>query len=388
MLAIINGNIYTMKNGQIFENGSILIDEGKIIDIGENIDIPEDAKIIDAEGLMVTPGLVDGHSHIGIGEEGIGWEGMDYNETSDPITPQMRAIDAINPRDLGIREALEGGVTTSVTGPGSANAVGGTFVAIKNLGRRIDKMVIKDPVAMKMAFGENVKRVYKDKGPNTRMGIAAAIRELLYKTVEYQDKKESGKNPDFNMKYEAMIPVIKGELPVKAHAHRSDDIFTAIRIAKEFNLKMTIEHSTEGHLIADYLKEEGLSVICGPNMSSAGKYETRNKSYATPRVMYENNIKFGIMTDNSVIPTPLLPVAAGMAVKSGLPMYEALKAITISNAEITGIDDRVGSLEVGKDGDVVIWSKNPVLDIDCVCKKVIVDGMLVFDNKREEANGK
>lgn len=386
MIAIVNGNLYTMSDG-IIEDGIILIEDGKIKEIGKNIEIKEDMEIIDAKGLMVTPGIVDGHSHIGIGEEGVGFEGYDYNETSDPITPHLRAIDAIYPCDRAFIQAYQGGITSVVTGPGSANAIGGTFLAMKTYGKRVDDMVIKNPVAMKMAFGENVKRVYKDKGPKTRMAIAAIIRESLYKAIEYSEKKDRGENPPFDMKLEALIPVIKGELIVKAHAHRTDDIFTAIRIAKEFNLKMTLEHCTEGHLIGDEIKEEGFMCILGPNMTSASKYELKNRSYITPRVFYEKGIKFGLMTDNSVIPSPLLPVAAGMAVRSGLDPYEALKAITINNAEITGINDRVGSLEKGKDADIVIWTKNPVLDIDNEAEIVIINGQIVYKNGEDEKEG-
>lgn len=391
MLAITNAKIYVM-NGSIIENGQVLLKDGVISNIGKSIEIPSDAKIIDAQGKMVTPGLVDPHSHIGIGEEGIGFEGQDYNEMTDPITPQMRAIDAIYPDDKGFLSARQGGVTTVVTGPGSANAFGGTFLAMKTAGRRVDDMIIKNPVAMKIAFGENVKRVYhsKDKAPMTRMGIMATMREFIFGAKEYLRKKESSdetKRPDFHMKYEAMIPVLKKEIHLKAHAHRTDDIFNAIRLAQEFDLEMTIEHCTEGHLIADLLGQEKYSIICGPNMSSASKYELRNRSFVTPAALEKEGVKVAIMTDNSVIPTAELRICAGLAARSGLDEMKALEAITIHAAELNGIEDRVGSLEIGKDADLVIWTSNPIKDIDCEVETTIIDGKIVYQRGVDEKFG-
>lgn len=391
MLGIINGKIYTM-NGTPIENGKILIEDGKIKNIGEDVEFPENIKIIDAKGKMITPGLVDPHSHIGIGEEGIGFEGMDYNESTDPVTPDMRAIDGIYPDDAGFISARQGGVTTVVTGPGSANAIGGTFLAMKTYGHRVDDMIVKNPVAMKIAFGENIKRVYgkSRKKPTTRMGIMALMRNYFYKAKEYMEKREDENNsnkPSFNLKYEAAIPVLKKEIPLKAHAHRSDDIFNAIRLAKEFDLDMTIEHCTEGHLIAEDLKKEGYGIICGPNLSGASKYELRNRSFVTPKVLFDEGINVAIMTDNSVIPTQHLALCAGLAARSGLDEYEALKTVTINAAKITGISDRVGSLEIGKDGDLVIWSHNPIKDINCEAEYTIIDGKIVYENGVDEKFG-
>lgn len=383
MLAIKNGKIYTMAEAPI-ERGAVLIDKGKVIDVGKDINIPEDACVIDAKGLLVTPGLIDGHSHIGIGEEGIGFEGVDYNEMSDPVTPQMRAIDAIYPYDDGFKQAYQGGVTTVVTGPGSANSIGGTFAAVKTHGRRVEDMIIKDPCAMKIAFGENVKRVYKDKGPMTRMGNMAKLRELLYKAKEYLHKKETeapDKQPPYDIKLEAMIPVLKKQIPLKAHAHRTDDIFTSIRLAKEFDLNLTLDHCTEGHLIADILAKEGYPAFVGPNMSNASKYELRNRSYVTAAALANAGVKVAIITDHSVIPEPLLPVCAGMAVKAGMDEYEALKAITINPAEICGIADRVGSIEKCKDADIVVWSADPIRDINAHVELCVLNGEIVFENK-------
>ncbi len=383
MLAITNGKIYTMASEPI-ERGAVLMDNGKITEVGKDVKILEGARVIDAKGMLVTPGLVDGHSHIGIGEEGIGFEGEDYNEMSDPVTPHMRAIDGIYPYDDGFRQAYEGGVTTVVTGPGSANSIGGTFAAIKTYGRRVDDMIVKDPCAMKIAFGENVKRVYKEKGPMTRMGNMARLRELMYKAVEYLYKKEKGdpdKQPSYDIKLESMIPVLKKQIPLKAHAHRTDDIFTAIRLAKEFDVKLTLDHCTEGHLIADILAEEGYPALVGPNMSNASKYELRNRSYTTAAALANAGVKVAIITDHSVIPEPLLPVCAGMAAKAGMDEYEALKAITINPAEICGIADRVGSLEKGKDADLVIWSANPIRDIDAHPELCVLNGDIIFEQK-------
>ncbi|MGI6440786.1 MAG: amidohydrolase [Peptoniphilaceae bacterium] len=390
MIAIINGKVYT--EDAILEKGTVMIKDGKIEAVGADVQVPEGAEIIDAQGKMVTPGLIDPHSHIGIGEEGIGLVGLDINEMTDPITPQLRAIDAIYPDDVGFLTARQAGVTTVVTGPGSANAIGGTFLAMKTFGRRVDDMVIKNPVAMKMAFGENVKGVYREQDtmPMTRMGIMAVMRDFFYKAKEYMKKKEDtdpSKQPDYDLRYEAILPVLKGELKVKAHAHRTDDIFSAIRLAKEFDLDMTIEHCTEGHLIADLLAEEGYGAICGPNMSSSTKYELRNRSFVTPAVLHEAGIPFAIMTDNYVIPTAQLPVAAGLAARSGLSETEALKGITLYAAQLTGIDDRVGSLAPGKDADVVIWTANPIRDIDCEPVRTIIDGKTVYELGVDEKFG-
>lgn len=379
MLAIINGKISTMK-GDLLESGTVLIEDGKILEVGNNISIPSDAKIIDADGHMVTPGIVDAHSHIGLDEEGIGYEGKDYNEGTDPITPQMRGIDGVYPQDKGFLQARQGGITTVVTGPGSANCIGGTFVALKTYGNRVDDMIIKNPLALKIAFGENPKRFYGKNGkmPQSRMGIMALMRDFFYKAKEYMEKKERAEIETFDLKYESVIPALKGELQVKAHAHRSDDIFSAIRLAKEFNFDLSIEHCTEGHLIADELAKENYPAICGPNLSSASKYELKNRSFVTPARLYEKGVKIAIMTDNSVIPTAQLPICAGLAMKSGLPEYEALKAITINAAEITKISDRVGSIEKGKDADIVIWSKNPIRDVDCESLYTIINGEVVY----------
>ena len=381
MLLIKNGHIKPMV-GEDLENGCVLIDDnGKIAAVGAALEAPEGATVIDAEGRLVTPGCVDAHCHIGLDNQAMGWEGRDYNEITDPITPHMRAIDSINPMDEAFEQALQGGVTSACTGPGSANVVGGTFVAMKLSGIRVDKMIIKNPLAMKCAFGENPKRCYGQgakKSPMTRMGTAAVLRELLFKSKRYLEDKEAGKNPAFDMKLEAMIPVMKGEIPLKAHAHRADDILTSIRIAKEFGLKITLDHCTDGALIAGELAEEGYSAFVGPTFGSKSKIELKNKSFTTPKTLHEAGVPISIITDAPVIPLQYLPMCAGLAINSGLDYEEGWRAITINPAVQTGIGDRVGSLEPGKDGDVVIWTADPMTTLGAESYVTIVDGKIVY----------
>ena len=381
MILIPNGYIKPMV-GEDIENGCILIgDDGKIVAVGKELEAPEGCTVIDAEGRLVTPGCVDAHCHIGLDNEGMGWEGHDYNEIVEPLTPHLRAIDSINPMDEAFGLALQGGVTSACTGPGSANVVGGTFVAIKLAGKRVDNMIIKNPLAMKCAFGENPKRCYGQgmkKSPSTRMATAALLRELLFKARNYMNDKEAGKNPAFDMKLEAMLPVMRGEIPLKAHAHRADDILTSIRIAKEFGVKLTLDHCTDGALIADELALEGYSAFVGPSLGSKTKIELRNKSFTTPAVLHEAGVPISIITDAPVIPLQYLPMCAGLAVNAGLDEETAWHAITINPAVQTGIGDRVGSLEPGKDGDVVIWTANPLTTIGAESCTTIVDGKIVY----------
>ncbi len=381
MLLIKNGYIKPMV-GEDIENGCVLVgDDGKIAAIGADIAAPEGCTVIDACGRLVTPGCVEAHCHIGLDNEGMGWEGHDYNEIVDPITPQMRAIDSIYPQDEAFENAIQYGVTSALTGPGSANVVGGTFAAIKLCGNRVDKMAIKEAAAMKCAFGENPKRCYGQgmkKSPMTRMGTAAVLRELLFKTQRYLADKEEGKNPAFDMKLEAMIPVIKGELPLKAHAHRADDIFTAIRIAKEFGLKLTLDHCTDGSVIAEELAAEGYPAFVGPTLGNKSKIELQNKSFTTPKDLHEAGVPISIITDAPVIPLQYLPMCAGLAVNGGLDYEEAWRAITVNPATQTGIGDRVGSLEVGKDGDVVVWTADPLKTVGAQAYVTVVDGKVVY----------
>lgn len=383
MLFIKNAKIYTMA-GEVIENGCILVENGKIKEIGTDLVAPLDAQVIDGEGKNVFPGFIDAHCHIGMWEEGIGFEGADGNEMTDPVTPHLRAIDALNPRDEAFENAIKGGVTTAATGPGSANVIGGTFSVIKLHGNRIDDMIVKETLAMKCAFGENPKRVYNDKKmmPSTRMGTAAKLRETLAKTVEYRDKKvaaggDASKMPTYDMKLEAMLPVINKEIPLKAHAHRADDIFTSIRIAKEFNVLLTLEHCTEGHLIADQLAKEGYPAIIGPSFGNKSKFELNQKTFDTPGVLHKAGVKIAIMTDSPVIPLEYLPMAAALAHKAGLEEMEALKCISINAAEILGVDDRIGSIEVGKDADLVVWEGHP-FDLQARVAFTLINGEVVY----------
>ena len=381
MILIKNGYIKPMV-GEDIENGCVLIgNDGKIAAVGKELEAPEGCTVIDAEGRLVTPGCVDAHCHIGLDNEGMGWEGHDYNEIVEPLPPHLRAIDSINPMDEAFGLALAGGVTSACTGPGSANVVGGTFVAIKLSGKRVDNMIIKNPLAMKCAFGENPKRCYGQgmkKSPSTRMATAALLRELLFKARNYMNDKDAGKNPAFDMKLEAMLPVMRGEIPLKAHAHRADDILTSIRIAKEFGVKLTLDHCTDGALIADELAQEGYSAFVGPSLGSKTKIELQNKSFTTPAVLHEAGVPISIITDAPVIPLQYLPMCAGLAVNAGLSEEAAWRAITINPAGQTGIGDRVGSLEAGKDGDVVIWTANPLTTLGAQSCTTIVDGKIVY----------
>ena len=380
MLLIQNAHILPIV-GEEIENGCLLIDQGKIAAIGTELPIPPGAEVIDACGRLVTPGCIDAHCHIGLDNEAMGWEGADFNEIVDPLTPQMRAIDSINPLDPGFADAVRGGVTTACTGPGSANVVGGTFAVIKLQGKRVDKMILKNPAAMKCAFGENPKACYGKNGskaPMTRMGTAALLRELLFKAKRYREDRLAGKNPNFDMKLEAMLPVMSGEIPMKCHCHRADDILTAVRIVREFGLRATLDHCTDGALIADELAEEGFPVLIGPSLGHKSKIELVNKSFTTPGVLSRAGLPVCIITDAPVIPLQYLPMCAGLAVNSGLDLAEAWKAITITPARVLGVEDRVGSLEVGKDADIVIWTSDPLATIGGEAYITIIDGQVAF----------
>ena len=357
----------------------ILLADGKIAAIGTDLTAPADAAVFDADGLEVYPGFVDAHTHIGLDGYGIGYEGCDYNEMNDIWTPQLRAIDGINPRDPSLTDARRAGVTCVCTGPGSANVLGGTFLAMKTVGDRVDKMVVRDPVAMKCAFGENPKRCYRDKCDSTRMSTAAFLRGALMQARDYGARKQAAngditKMPAYNQKLEALLPVLAREIPLKAHAHQANDIFTALRIAREFNLRLTLEHVTEGHLIVDELAgEKDVPMAVGPSLTFASKFELQNKSWSTPAVLTAAGCHVSIITDSSVIPQQYLPLCAGMAVKAGMDPFDALKAITLNPAEHIGVADRVGSLEVGKDADVVITAGSP-FEVLTEVKAVFIDG--------------
>ncbi|WP_462349359.1 amidohydrolase [Holdemanella biformis] len=366
-----NATIYTMEQEPFV--GDFKIDKGVFTQVGKNLTANEGEDVQDLNGLFVFPGLVESHCHLGMEETAIRFEGDDVNEITDPITPNMRGIDGCNPMDETIESALKGGVTTVAAGPGSANVLGGTFFAYKTKGNCIDEMTIQNPIAMKAAFGENPKRCYQGKKIDTRMQISALLRETLEKTKEYLAKKEAGKDVAYDQKLEAMIPVVKRELPLKCHAHRADDILTAIRIAKEENIKITLDHVTDARCILPQIKESGFPCICGPALTHKSKFELANMSFETPNELYKAGILFSIITDSPVIPQQYLSLSAALAAKAGLPEYEAIKAITINPAKILGLDNRIGSIKVGKDADFVICTKN-ILDTQNEIQSVYVDG--------------
>ena len=366
-----NATIYTMEQEPFVCD--FKIDKGVFTEVGKNLTANEGEDVQDLNGLFVFPGLVESHCHLGMEETAIRFEGDDVNEITDPITPNMRGIDGCNPMDETIESALKGGVTTVAAGPGSANVLGGTFFAYKTKGNCIDEMTIENPIAMKAAFGENPKRCYQGKKIDTRMQISALLRETLEKTKEYMKKKEAGKDVAYDQKLEAMIPVVKRELPLKCHAHRADDILTAIRIAKEENIKITLDHVTDARSILPQIKESGFPCICGPALTHKSKFELANMSFETPNELYKAGILFSIITDSPVIPQQYLSLSAALAAKAGLPEYEAIKAITINPAKILGLDNRVGSIKVGKDADFVICTKN-ILDTQNEIQSVYVDG--------------
>ncbi len=386
MLLLKNGNVMTMA-GPAFV-GDVAIENGKIVAVGQSLSY-SDAEVRDVTGMTVMPGIVDPHCHIGMWEDAMGFEGADGNECTNPITHELRAIDAINPYDRCFEEAAAGGVTTCVTGPGSANVIGGQFVAIKTYGDSVEDMVLRFPVAVKAAFGENPKRVYdgKNQTPSTRMATAALMRKALIEAQEYNEKLEKGKAdpekmPERNLGKEILARVIRRELPMKIHAHRADDILTAIRICREFKLRYTLDHCTEGYLITDKLKEalgedcEG--IIVGPLLTDRSKIELKNLSFKAPKVLEQAGIEYAMMTDHPVTPEQYLPICTAIAVREGASEEGALKAITINAARITGIADRVGSIEVGKDADIAVFSGHP-FDFRSRCVLTLVNGKVVHE---------
>ena len=377
-----NAVLHTME-GIDYENGWMTVENGVITGLGPMGICPQQPgeEWLDLDGAHIYPGFIDAHTHLGIWEDGLTFEGDDGNEETDPITPQLRAIDALNPMDRCFREALESGVTTVITGPGSANPIGGQLAAIKTAGRCIDKMIVKAPVAMKMALGENPKTVYhgKNQTPVTRMATAALIREQLRKAERYLDDTERAlaeedfDPPEYDIKCEALLPLLRREIPAHIHCHRADDIFTAIRIAEEFQLDYVIVHGTEGHLITEELAEKKARVLSGPILCDRSKPELRNLTPACPGKLTEAGIQTALITDHPVIPIQYLPLCAGLAVREGMDPEMALRAITIEPARVCGLDDRLGSLAVGKDADFSVFRQNP-LTIAAKPEKVFVGG--------------
>jgi imidazolonepropionase-like amidohydrolase len=406
MIAITNGKVMTIAHGTI-DGGTVLVEGGRIVAVGPDVEIPEDAERYDATGKVVMPGLIDAHCHVGVFADGIGWEHSDGNEMTDPITPHLRALDAVHPGDPAFKELVAAGVTTVLTGPGSGNLIGGQWVCVKTPPKpSVEQMVVLAPAGMKMALGENPKRVYGEqkKNPSTRMGNAATLRAALVdaqnymikwrrydeEQAAYEAKKRAGtddtkppKIPERDLKMEALGQVLRREMKARVHAHRADDMLTAIRIAEEFDLDLTLEHATEGYKIADVLATKGIPVTAGPILFSRTKFELRDMTPKNPGIMSKAGVKVAIQTDE-MSAVKYLNINAALAVREGMPEEEALKAITLYPAEIIGVDDRVGSLEPGKDADVVIWSGHP-FDYRSVVELVLVDGQLAY-RREEEAD--
>ena len=389
-LLIKQANIHNAVDKKV-STGDILVSDGKIVKIKDIIAGSEinDASVLEAYGMELYPGFVDAHCHLGLDGYAVEFAGQDFNEMSDPVTPQLSAIDGINPQDETFRMAREGGVTCVATGPGSSNVIGGTFCAIKTYGTRIDDMLVKEKVGMKIAFGENPKNCYKEKGISSRMSIAAKIREVLKKTEIYQRKLadagyptqiDESRMPVYDAKLEAMLPVLRKEIPLKAHAHRADDIFTAIRIAKEFNLDLQIDHTTDGALIAGALAKEGYPVAVGPSFGHASKYELKNKNFSTVVKLAEAGCQVSVITDSPVTEGRYLALCAGRAISEGLDEFTALQTITINAARHIGVADRVGSIEIGKDADFVLVKGSPFA-VDTKILYTIIDGKIVYKGK-------
>lgn len=379
MLAIKNGTLFTITGG-VIEKGTLLIENGKISALGANVVIPSGATIIDAAGKFVAPGFIDAHTALGLKEDATRWEGADHNESTNPTVPHMRVVDGFNPEDLALGDAREAGVTTALVSPGTANVIGGIAQVFKTANSSTaDTLYVKD-VGVKVAFGEDVKQTWgtAKKMPSTRMGTAAVLREALYSAKGYMKKQENPeKAPELDLKQESLVRVLKGELPLIVHAHRADDMHTALRIAKEFGIRIIFTTSTEAHKLVETLAHSGFPVIVGPLSQARMRVETAGRTIKTPGVLSAHNVKIAITTDHPSTPTSLLPFAAGLAVRGGLCREEALKAITLYPAQILGMADQLGSLEVGKDADVVILTGHP-LNLQSQVVTTIISGRVEF----------
>jgi imidazolonepropionase-like amidohydrolase len=393
-VAIVRGRVVPIVGDEI-HGGTVLITDGRIAAVGESVHIPDGTAIVDAAGSWVLPGFIEAHGHVGTSEEAEGWAGQDTNEMTDPVTAHVRAIDAINPADLGFRDAISGGVLAVNVNPGSGNPIGGQTVAVKCWGRTVDQMALRQPSGMKSALGENPKRVYGEqkKTPSTRLGTAAVIRGAFVDASNYlakvdaeQAKPEAERKPvDRDLKLEALGKVLRREIPWRQHCHRADDIATAMRIADEFGYDLVIDHGTEAHLLADIIAARGIPVIIGPLLTSRSKVELRNRSMANPGRLARAGVTIAITTDHPVVPINYLVHQAALAVKDGLDRDTALRALTINPARIAGIADRLGSLEAGKDGDVVIWSGDP-LDVLSRVQRAFMNGTEIYSWENGEAH--
>ena len=378
--------------GDVIETGTVLISGGKITAIGKDVPVPDGVTVVDATGRWVLPGFVEAHGHVGVHEEGNGWAGQDTNEMTDPVGARFRALDAINPADEGFRDALAGGVTAVVVKPGSGNPIGGQTVAVKSWGRMVDEMVFAQPCSVKSALGENPKRVYGEKKqtPSTRLGVASVIRDAFRQAQDYQAKRDAAlaedKPFDRDSNSEILASVLDGDVPWCQHTHRADDIATAIRLADEFGYRLVINHGTEGHLLADVLAERDIPVIIGPLFTSRSKVEVNQRDLRNPGLLAAAGVKIAITTDHPVVPINFLVYQAILSVKEGLDPETALRSITINPAEILGLDHRVGSLEVGKDGDVVLWDGDP-LEIMSRAHTVLIEGRVVYSYDEQTRHG-
>jgi len=389
--AIVNGTVHTVAEQGTVEGGAVLFEGGEIVAVGADVEVPDDAEVVDAGGRHVTPGLVEAHSHAGMGEWGEPEDG-DVNEGTDPITPHVNALDGFHPRDEELQHAFQGGVTTVSARMGSGNVVGGVICSMKTYGDVADEMLIRED-GMKAAMGENPKRFHgerKDREPVTRPGIAAKLRQALMGAEDYVERRaaarEEGEPFDRDLGLENLARVVEGDLPLRVHAHRADDIATVFRIADEFGIEdLSIEHATEGHVLAEEFAARDVPAVVGPSISSASKYELRNITFETPGILHEAGVKVAIQTDAPVLPQEYLDVCVGLAVREGLPEEAALETVTRNPAEILGIDDRVGTLEAGTDADVVVWD-GPMFDLDSDARQVFLEGERIYDSERDDVD--
>ncbi len=385
MIALTGGKILTMC-GKTLDPGTIITRSSKIWAVGRNLDIPPGCRVIDATGKVITPGLIDAHTHLGVESEGMGWAGSDVNERSEPVTPGLHVLDAINPADLGLLEAYQGGVTTVMVAPGSANPIGGQCALLKTAPRAtVEQMLLQRYAGLKIAFGENPKRVYgadRKKMPVSRMATAALIRETFWKARQYLLEQQE-KDSKYDMGLEAVARVLRREMPLRAHAHRADDIVTAIRIAREFGVDIIIEHGTEAYLVADLLAAEQIPVVLGPTLSTRSKVELKDKTMDSPALLYRQGVLFTMMSDHPVTHSCFLSLYAGLSTRYGLPAQQALRMVTCDAARILGLADRIGSLAPGLDADLVVWSQDPLL-LSARPEIVMVDGEIDFLQATEQ----
>lgn len=383
-VAVVGGRVVPVEGG-VVEGGTVLVEDGIITAVGTaaEVEVPDGVTVVDAAGRWVLPGLVDAHAHVGIHEEGEGWSGEDTNEMTDPVGARFRALDAIDPANEGFRDALAGGITSLVVKPGSGNPIGGQAVALKTWGRVVDEMLMRAPVAVKSALGENPKRIYGEKKqtPSTRQGVAAVIREAFTKAQNYRAKRDhceaEGTPFERDLTHETLLQVLDGEIPWNQHCHRADDIATAVRLAEEFGYRLVVHHATEGYLLGDYLAERGVPCVVGPMIVTRSKAELRRRLMATPGLLAAAGVEVAITTDAPVVPIDFLVHQPTFAVKAGMDRDAALRAVTVNPARISGVEDRVGALAPGLDGDVVIWSGDP-LDVMSRAEQVFVRGRLAY----------